>query len=154
MKPGLGNETSWRWVETAAVVLVFGFFLFATRAILNPVLLFLLFWAVLVPYRGREGHGALLGVVALITVVWLLSTTGTLLAPFVLAAVLAYVLDPLVDWMQARRVPRFAAILLLTLPALGILALLLLVAVPAAARQLAGILSGLPVFLGRMAVWS
>ena len=153
MKPGLGNETSWRWVETAAVVLVFGFFLFATRAILNPVLLFLLFWAVLVPYRGREGHGALLGVVALITVVWLLSTTGTLLAPFVLAAVLAYVLDPLVDWMQARRVPRFAAILLLTLPALGILALLLLVAVPAAARQLAGILSELPVFLGRLADW-
>ena len=153
MKSGVGTEASWRWVETAAVVLVFGFFLFATRAILNPVLLFFLLWAVLIPYRRREGHGALLGVAALVTLVWLLSTTGSLLAPFVLAAVLAYVLDPLVDWMQGRGMPRFTAILLLTLPALGILALLVLVAVPAAARQLAGILSEVPVFLDRLADW-
>lgn len=153
MKTGGGDEVSWRWVEVAAAVLVLGFFLFATRAILNPVLLFLLFWAVLVPYRGKEGHGALLGVAALLTLIWLLSTTGTLLAPFVLAAVLAYVLDPLVDWMQTRRVPRFAAVLLLTLPALGILALVVLVAVPAAARQLGAILTDVPVFLERLAGW-
>jgi len=153
MRTGGGEEVSWRWVEMAAVVLVLGFFLYATRAILNPVLLFLLFWAVLVPYRGKEGHGALLGVAALLTLIWLLSTTGTLLAPFVLAAVLAYVLDPLVDWMQTRRVPRFAAVLLLTLPALGMLALVVLVAVPAAARQLGAILADLPVFLERVASW-
>jgi predicted PurR-regulated permease PerM len=153
MRAGGSGEGSWRWVETAAAVLVLGFFLFSTRAILNPVLLFLLFWAVMIPYRGRDGHGALLGTAGLVTLVWLLSTTGTLLAPFVLAAVLAYVLDPLVDWMQARRVPRFVAILLLTLPALGVGALLLLVAVPAAARQLAAILTDLPVFLDRIANW-
>jgi len=140
-------------VETASVVLVLGFFLFSTRAILNPVLLFLLFWAVLLPYRERRGHGALVGITALITVVWLLSTTGTLLAPFVLAVVLAYVLDPLVDWLQARRVSRTLAILVLTLPALGVLAALVLVAVPAAAAQLGSILSEFPALLEQVANW-
>lgn len=142
-----------RWVETAAVVLVLALFLYSTRAILNPVLLFVLLWAVLIPYRGREGHGALLATAGAVTLVWLLSTTGTLLAPFVLAAVLAYVLDPVVDWMQVRRIPRTVAILLLTLPALGFLGLIVLVAVPAAARQLGAILTDLPIFLDRVADW-
>lgn len=145
--------SAWPWVQTAAVVLVLGFFLFSTRSILNPVVLFLLFWAVLLPYRGRAGYGTLVGIAGAITLVWVLSTTGTLLAPFVLAVVLAYVLDPLVDWMQKRRISRTVAILLLTLPALGVLALLVFVAIPAAARQLGMILSDLPVFFARIADW-
>ncbi|MDZ7780877.1 MAG: AI-2E family transporter [Gemmatimonadota bacterium] len=145
--------SAWPWVQTAAVVLVLGFFLFSTRSILNPVFLFLLFWGVMLPHRGRAGYGALLGIAGVITLVWLLSTTGTLLAPFVLAVVLAYVLDPLVDWMQERRIPRTVAILLLALPALGALGLLLFVAIPAAARQVGTILSDLPVFFARIADW-
>jgi predicted PurR-regulated permease PerM len=120
---------------------------------MNPPLLFIVLWAVLVPFRGREGHAWLLGVVGALTAVWLLSTTGTLLAPFVLSAVLAYMLDPLVDALQRRRIPRSLAIVVLTLPALGLLALLLLVGVPAAARQLASLVSELPTFFGRLADW-
>jgi len=150
--PDRVGETSWRWVETASVVLVLGFFLYSTRSILNPVLLFTLFWAVLLPYRHRTGHGALVGIAGLMTLVWVLSTTGTLLAPFVLAVVLAYVLDPVVDWME-RRMSRTVAIVLLTLPALGVLAGLLFVGVPAAARQLGAILADVPALLDRVAGW-
>jgi len=140
-------------VETAAVVLVLGFFLYSTRGVLNPVLLFFVLWAVLTPFRGREGHGALLGTTAALAFIWLLSTTGTLLAPFVLAVVLAYVLDPLVDWMQARGMPRSLAILVLTLPALGVLALLVLVAAPAAGREIGAILQQVPTLFTRLADW-
>lgn len=148
-------EASRAWIaaQAAAVLLVLGFFLYASRDILNPLLLFVVLWAVLMPFRGRDGHAWLLGVAGSITLVWLLSTTGTLLAPFVLSLVLAYVLDPLVDVMQRRRVPRSVAILVLTLPALGLLALLLLVGVPAAARQLASLVSELPTFFDRLADW-
>ena len=87
-----------------------------------------------------------------ITLVWLFSTTGTLLAPFILAVVLAYVLDPVADWLQSRGVSRTVAILLLTLPALGALGVLAFVAIPAAARQVAAILSDLPLLFERAAV--
>src|SRR5690349_19869972 len=105
--------TLWRGVQAAAVVLVLAFFLYATRTILNPLFLFALLWAVLRPFRGTEGHGALLAVAGLVTFIWVLSTSGSLLAPFVLAVMLAYVLDPLVDRLSGRHISRTLGILLL-----------------------------------------
>jgi predicted PurR-regulated permease PerM len=144
---------AWQVVETSAVILVLAFFLFATRSILNPLFLFLLLWAVLLPFRGKEGHSALLATAGLITVVWLLSTTGALLAPFVLSMVLAYALDPLVDRLQKRRVPRGLAIAILALPALAVVAALFLLVLPAAFRQLGEVASDVPLFFQRLAAW-
>lgn len=63
---------------------------------------------------------------AFVGLFWLL---GPILTPFVIAAVFAYICDPLVNWMVARRIPRALAVLLVIL-ALGLalvaLALLLL----------------------------
>ena len=148
-----GRASPWRWVEAAAVVLVLGMLLYSTRSVLNPVFLLLLLWAVLLPYRGRRGHGTLVGIMATITLVWLFSTTGTLLGPFILAVVLAYVLDPVADRLQGRGMSRTVAILLLTLPALGAIAVLAFVAIPAAAGQVAAILSDLPLLFERAADW-
>ena len=145
--------TVWRALEAAAVLLVLGFFLYATRTILNPLLLLFLLWAVLIPFRGREGHTALLVTASVLTIMWLLSTTGSLLAPFVLAVVLAYVLDPLVDVLERRRIPRALAIVLLTLPVVSVLAALLFVGVPAALTQLGELAGKAPVFLARLADW-
>lgn len=148
------NETSaWRTVEAAAVLLVLAFFLYALRGVLSPVVLFLFLWVALLPFRGRPGHGALLAASGTLTLFWLLSTTGSLLAPFVLSVVLAYILDPLVDRLEGRRVPRALAILLLTLPALGILAALIFLGIPAAGQQLSDVAEQAPVFFQRAATW-
>lgn len=143
--------TAWRTVQAAAVLLVFGFLLFSLRAVLNPILLLFVLWAVLVPFRGKPGQTPLIVVAALLTVIWALATTGSLLAPFVLAFVLAYVLDPLVDRLQARRVPRSVAIVILTLPVIGILAALVFLVVPAAVGQLGEVIQQAPVFFQRTA---
>jgi predicted PurR-regulated permease PerM len=145
--------TLWRVVEAAAVVLVLGFFLYATREILNPLFLFALLWAVLLPFRGSSGHSALVGTAGVVTLVWLLSTTGSLLAPFVLSALLAYVLDPLVDMLQRRRFSRTLAILVLTVPALGLLAVVFLLVIPAAVQQLGELVQQAPVFIERLSNW-
>ena len=145
--------TSWRGVEAAAVVLVLAFFLYATRDILNPLVLFALLWAVGLPFRGSEGHAALLTVAGLVTLVWVLSATGSLLAPFVLAFVLAYMLDPLVDRVSGKRISRTLGIILLTLPALGLLAVIFLLVVPAAIRELGEVVQQAPVFFQRLVEW-
>ena len=54
---------------------------------------------------------------ALIALLWLL---GPILTPFVVGAVFAYICDPAVNWMVARRVPRPLAVLLV-ICALGLL---------------------------------
>lgn len=144
----------WRGVEAAAVLLVLAFFLYALRGILTPPALFLLLWAVLLPFRGRPGHGALLATAGVLTLVWLLATTGSLLAPFVLAVVLAYLLDPLVDRLQRLRIPRALAIVLLTLPALAALAALLFLGIPAVAHQVADLATSAPLLFQRLAEWA
>jgi predicted PurR-regulated permease PerM len=144
---------AWRGVEAAAVLLVLAFFLYATRGILNPLILFALLWAVLLPFRGNEGHAALLTVAGLVTLIWVLSTTGSLLAPFILAVMLAYVLDPLVDRISRGRISRTLGIFLLALPALGLLAVVFLLVVPAAIRELGEVVQQAPVFFQRLVEW-
>jgi len=145
--------TLWRIVQATAVVVVLGFFLFETLAILNPVLLFVILWAVLMPFRGKEGHAALVTLAAILTGLWLLSETGTLLAPFVLALVLAYILDPLVDRLEARGMSRSFAVILLVLPAVASLAGIFLIFVPAAFRQLGEVLQDIPTLFERIGLW-
>jgi predicted PurR-regulated permease PerM len=93
------------------------------------------------------------GVTGVLTLLWLLDTTGFLLAPFVLALILAYMLDPLVDRMEGRRLGRSLAIILLILPVLALLALAIIFGVPSAANQIAGIIQATPEFLSRLATW-
>ena len=145
--------TVWRIVQATAVVVVLGFFLLETLAILNPALLFVILWAVLMPFRGKEGHSALVTVAAILTGLWVLSETGTLLAPFVLALVLAYVLDPLVDRLEGRGISRSVAVLILMVPAVGLLAAVFLLLVPAAFKQLGEVAQAAPVFFERLGLW-
>ena len=69
---------------------------------------------------------------ALIALLWLL---GPILTPFVVGAVFAYICDPAVNWMVARRVPRPLAVLLV-ICALGLLLIALaLILVPMVYRE-------------------
>ena len=147
------RKGSWRIVQTAVAIAVFLFFLYSVvdaqsgPGLLRPLPLFVVLWATLLPFRAEKGYGLLVGTAASITFVHVLATTGTLLAPFVLAVALAYVLDPLVDRLERRRVPRVAAILTLTLPAIAVLGLVLAVILPSAIRQVGGILQEAPALL-------
>lgn len=77
----------------------------------------------------------------------LLYLLAPVLTPFLVAAVLAYIGDPLVDWLEARRFSRTLAVttvfLVLSLVALT----LLLILVPMLERQVALLVSKLPQYL-------
>jgi predicted PurR-regulated permease PerM len=66
------------------------------------------------------------------------------LAPVLIAWGLAYVLDPLVDKLEARRVPRAAGIAILLVPALVGIALVLFLVLPAVVRDVALLIGELP----------
>ena len=142
--------TLWQIVQAIAVVLVLGFFLFQAQSVLNPVLLLGLLWAVMIPFQGKPGHTALLMTAGVLTLIWLLAATDTLLAPFVLAIVLAYILDPLADRIEARGVRRSLAVMMLMVPAVGLLVVVFLIVLPAAIHQLGEALQSAPVFFQRL----
>ena len=130
------NDGGWRFVQGAVLVLAAGFFLFGLRELLNPFLLYWVFIALLAPFRGVRGHALLVTVATLLVGVWVLSTAGSLLAPFFLAFVLAYILDPVADRVSAHpRINRTVAIFLILVPALAVGVVALGLGLPEVVRQ-------------------
>lgn len=76
--------------------------------------------------------------------VWALVVLGPVLTPFVAAAILAYALQPLAEWLVRRRLPRVLAVILTLALALTVLAALVLILVPILQRESSQIRSQLP----------
>ncbi len=143
----------WRVLEAIVVLLVFGLLLFSVQELLNPFILFLMLLVVLLPFRQVPGYVLLVSVAAILTIYWLLATTGFLLAPFVLGFGFAYVLDPLVDRLVERRVARSAAIVLLALPVAGAGVVAVLFGVPALVGQADQFVQAAPELVARIGEW-
>jgi len=77
----------------------------------------------------------------------LLYALSPILAPFLAGAILAYVLNPLVDRLTGRYLPRVAAVALVLLFALALVAALALVIVPLFIKELRLMSEQLPAFL-------
>ena len=72
------------------------------------------------------------------------------LTPIFLAFSIAYMLDPVVDWLEAWHVPRPAGIALVLGGTLGTLALFLVLVLPSIATEVAGVIQELPTQLARL----
>ncbi|HEY8073094.1 MAG TPA: AI-2E family transporter [Labilithrix sp.] len=92
---------------------------------------------------ARRRHTIFLAVSAAIVVAVLVASSAVLL-PFVLALVIAYVLTPLVAWVESRRVPRAGAILIVYVVVLGTLGGFVRLAAPRVGQELASLRRELP----------
>ncbi|MDT3669714.1 MAG: AI-2E family transporter [Aromatoleum sp.] len=79
-----------------------------------------------------------------IALIALFYALGPILAPFVIAAVFAYICDPAVNWMVARHIPRPLAVLLVILGLGAMLLLLLLILAPMIYREAFTLVGRLP----------
>jgi predicted PurR-regulated permease PerM len=151
----LGGESrggTWRVIYAAAVLAAGGLLLWSVRDILSPLLSYFLFVALLSPYARRRGHGTILVTATTLIVIWLFVALGGLLAPFILALALAYTLDPAVDLLE-RHVPRAAAIAILGVPALAVIGLVVILAVPAIVNQVESVVQQTPEAVRRLSTW-
>lgn len=143
----------WRVLQAIVALFVFGLLVFGVQELLNPFVLFLILLIVLIPFRRAPGYVLLVSVAAILTIYWLLATTGFLLAPFVLGFGLAYVLDPLVDALVERRVARSLAIVLLALPVVGAGVAAVLFGIPALVGQIDELVQTAPELVALVGDW-
>jgi predicted PurR-regulated permease PerM len=128
--------------------------LFSVRDLLNPFLLFWVLVVLLLPFREAQGHGLIVFLFAVLTLYWLLATTGFLLAPFVLGLVLAFMLDPAVDAVEGRGVGRTLSIVLLALPVVGVGVGLILFGIPSLIVQMDQLIEAAPTLIERVSGWA
>ena len=145
---------AWRVVQGTVLLLAAGFFFYSLGDILNPFVLYCVLIALLLPFRGVRGHALVVTVATILITLWVLHTAGSLLGPFFLAFVLAYILDPLVDRVSAHpRLGRTASILLILVPFLGLGTALVALAVPELVQQARGIVGEVPGFVNWLRDW-
>jgi len=143
----------WAFTYCALVLLTAAALIFSMRSVLTPVVLFPLFILLMWPFAGDRRHQLAIVAACIVFLIWMLDTLGSLLAPFLLAAALAYILDPAIDMLERRRVPRSIAILILALPALALVVLAAFLGVPALISQIDQLLEGVPAAIERVGVW-
>ena len=82
--------------------------------------------------------------IAVLLAGWLLYLLAPVLTPFVAAALLAYLGDPLADRLQRLRIPRGLAVLTVFLLTFACVGLLVLLVVPLFRAQISALLDALP----------
>src|SRR5690242_1057651 len=98
------------------------------------------------PHRLRRP--IFLAVSALVAVAVVVAAHDVML-PFILALVIAYVLTPLVAWVERLRLRRGAAILVVYIVVLGSLGLFIRLAAPRVGQELGGLRRELPAMVAR-----
>jgi len=84
---------------------------------------------------------------AFLVLLWFLSP---ILSPFLLAAIFAYICNPLVAWLERRRVPRTPAVVLVMLLLLGLVVLLAVILVPLFSREVKLLAERLPGYFDQL----
>lgn len=143
----------WRYAYAALVVAAAAVFLFSIQSVVSPFIAWLVLLLLIAPYAGSRQHTTLVIAATLVLGIWLLETLGTLLAPFVFAFVLAYILDPAVDVLERRGLRRGPAVALLVTPAFLLLALAVALGLPALIQQFDALLMRLPAAAARASHW-
>ncbi len=147
------TQSEWPAIYSVVVILTAAAFLFSVRIVLSPIIVYLMLLLLISPWSGTRFHVLTVIAATFLVGIWLLKTLGTLLAPFILALVLAYILDPIVDRLQRRGMPRALAVATLAVPALTAIVLLLIFGVPAVAQQVQALVEQLPAALQRGVNW-
>ncbi|MGH7504063.1 MAG: AI-2E family transporter, partial [Longimicrobiales bacterium] len=143
----------WRAVYGAVILLLAALLAYTTRSVLSPLLVYALLVLLLTPYAGTRRYTLLIVGATVMMFLWLIATLGGLLAPFILAMAIAYILSPVVDALERRRVPRAVGIAILALPLLGLLAVALIFGIPALLGQLQTLVEQIPSALERASTW-
>lgn len=79
-----------------------------------------------------------------LAILWLLVLLGPILAPFLLAAILAYILNPMVERLCAKGMPQLGAVLLVMAAGLGLVILLVLTLLPLVREETRQLIDRLP----------
>lgn len=115
------------------------FMMYLLEHLLNPLGYGLLIGIILYPIRKQPVARALIYATFFCAGIWLIYDSGHLLIPFVLAYVIAFIINPLVEIIERRRIPRGVIAGIFTVISLSLIGLGIFLAVPALTEQLAKI---------------
>jgi predicted PurR-regulated permease PerM len=117
--------------------------IYSIQSVLSPLLLLGAILFLLYPLRGYSLAKKIMWLSIILFGIWFVSSISSLLAPFLVSMVLAYVMNPIVERFERWSVPRWVTSLVLILILLGLITLFFFLVLPVVLTQVEGILDSL-----------
>ena len=127
--------------------------LYSLHEVLSPPVLSLLLILFLLPLRSHRIKHFLIFLTVFVFLLWFVFHAGTILMPFILSLVLAYLFDPVVDKLERIRIPRTLAVTIIVLLVVSLLALALIFLIPQIIRELKELIDLSIVYSNKVADW-
>ena len=132
-----------------AAILLLAALGYAVAPVLSPFVLLAALLFLLYPWRTAPVPRRLLWLGVILFTLWFLHSILAILGPFLVAFLLAYLMNPLVSAFERRGMPRWLSSLLSILFLLGVGVGAALFVLPPAIRQFEGIIGGLRLIVGK-----
>jgi predicted PurR-regulated permease PerM len=135
-------------------IALFLLFLFQLQAFLSPPLVAAAAVILLWPVRRHRTVRALLLAGGFLLMIWFLDRLSTVLLPFAIIYLMAFLFDPVVGHLRDRYgIPRTASSLAITVLVLGLLVMFILLLVPSIFNELESLASRILLSIGDMREW-
>jgi predicted PurR-regulated permease PerM len=117
--------------------------IYSIQSVLSPFLLLGAILFLLYPLRGYNLAKKIMWLSVILFGIWFVSSISSLLAPFVVSLVLAYVMNPIVERFEKWGVPRWVTSMVLILILLTLIVLFFFLVLPVVLAQVEGILDSM-----------
>jgi len=137
-------ENNRRVLAAAAVFLLLTGFLWTTHQILNPILVGSLLIFLLLGLKEFPLARRLIFMVVLLLLIWFFMNAQGVIFPFIVSFILAYLFDPITDWLEKKKVPRTIGALLLLLVAIGLVVTFGAILIPRLVSEIQDLIKQIP----------
>lgn len=137
-------QNNHRIIAGIAIFLLLAAFLWSTQSVLSPFLAGGLLLFILFGIKESRIVRRIAFSVIFIFGVWFLVRAQGVIFPFLIAFILAYLFDPLVDFMEKIHVPRGLSTLLVLLVNLGVFILVGVLLIPGLVREIQDLINRIP----------
>lgn len=106
-------------ILTAVIATLLFIFGYGVREVFSPILVFVMLLVILIPSWRFSWAKAIIFIISALFFIWVFSHAANVLYPFIISAVLAYVLHPLVKKVEENpRISHIGAVVIVTIPIL------------------------------------
>lgn len=135
-----------------AIIIIAGFIILSET--FAPIWLLLLILAMLWPYRRRKNVRPVFLISILLFILYFILHYFSILIPFIVGLGIAYILAPLVNFLEKRKIPRVIAILIFLLPVIAVFPLIFILIISGLIEELQGLIEKIPYAVQQIQAYS
>lgn len=119
-------------------------YLYAVHQIISPILIGVLLLFVLAGLKKDPFARRLTIAVWGLLLIWVFIKAQVVFFPFIVSYILAYLLDPIADYLEKKKIPRFLASLILVILLFGVIVMLGALLIPTLVQEIQNLINSLP----------